>query len=114
MTFVRSIECSSCNASHEGPRLTVCRACGRMLVVRYDTERVRGAVTPERLRGRPRGMYRFHELLPLEDGSTPVTLGEGSTSLLFAPRLAGQLGIEPDRLRIKDEGTNPTGTFKAR
>jgi threonine synthase len=57
-------------------------------------------------------MYRFRELTPLEDGEEPVTLGEGGTPLLALPRLAAHLGLR--RLLAKDEGQNPTGSFKAR
>ena len=57
-------------------------------------------------------MYRFRELLPLADGEEPVTLGEGGTPLLALPRLAAHLGLR--HLWAKDEGQNPTGTFKAR
>lgn len=83
-----------------------------MLAVRYDLDRVRAAVTPAGLAGRPPGMYRVRELTPLEDGETPVTLGEGGTPLLALPRLAAELGLR--HLWAKDEGQNPTGTFKAR
>jgi threonine synthase len=57
-------------------------------------------------------MYRFRELLPLAAGEEPVTLGEGGTPLLELPRLAAHLGLR--HLWAKDEGQNPTGTFKAR
>jgi threonine synthase len=83
-----------------------------MLAVRYDLERVKGAVTRDVLRGRPPGMYRFRELTPLDDAERPVTLGEGGTPLLELPRLAAHLGI--GKLWAKDEGQNPTGSFKAR
>jgi len=83
-----------------------------MLAVRYDVERLAGAVTKDALRARPPGMYRFRELTPLDDAETPVTLGEGGTPLLAFPRLAAHLGLR--HLWGKDEGQNPTGTFKAR
>jgi len=83
-----------------------------MLAVRYDLARVAAAVTKEALRSRPPGMYRFRELTPLVDGEAPVTLGEGGTPLLPLPRLAAYLGVRD--LLAKDEGQNPTGTFKAR
>jgi threonine synthase len=57
-------------------------------------------------------MYRFRELTPLDDGEAPVTLGEGGTPLLPFPRLAAELGLR--HVWGKDEGQNPTGTFKAR
>ena len=57
-------------------------------------------------------MYRFRELTPLDDGEEPVTLGEGGTPLLPLPRLAAHLGLR--HVWGKDEGQNPTGSFKAR
>jgi len=83
-----------------------------MLAVRYDLPSVAAAVSKDELGRRPPGMYRFRELLPLEDGEEPVTLGEGSTPLLSLPRLGAHLGLRD--LWAKDEGQNPTGSFKAR
>ena len=57
-------------------------------------------------------MWRWHEWMPVEDPENVVTLGEGDTPLLDAPRLAASGGFTS--LRIKDEGNNPTGSFKAR
>lgn len=83
-----------------------------MLAVRYDLPRVAAAVTPDALRQRDPGMYRFRELVPLDPGEEPVSLGEGGTPLLTLPRLAAHLGLP--HLWAKDEGQNPTGSFKAR
>jgi threonine synthase len=83
-----------------------------MLAARYDLERVAGHVSKDTLRSRPPGMYRFRELTPLDDGEEPITLGEGGTPLLALPRLGAHLGLR--RLWAKDEGQNPTGSFKAR
>jgi threonine synthase len=113
MSFVSHVECTICGARHDAKRLlSVCERCGQMLAVRYDLERVARAVTTDVLRSRPPGMYRFRELTPLDDGEEPVTLGEGGTPLLALPRLASHLGLR--HLWGKDEGQNPTGTFKAR
>src|SRR6266540_470882 len=113
MSFVTHIECTVCGHRHEaGQLLTVCVKCGQMLAVRYDLQKVASAVTRDELRHRPPGMYRFRELLPLESGEEPVTLGEGGTPLLPLPRLAAHLGLR--HLWAKDEGQNPTGSFKAR
>ena len=57
-------------------------------------------------------MWRFRELLPVEDPSRVITLGEGGTPLVDAPRLAASLGL--GAALVKDEGLNPTGSFKAR
>jgi threonine synthase len=113
MSFVSHVECTICGHRHDAKRpLSVCERCGQMLAVRYDLERVQAAVTRESLRPRPPGMYRFRELTPLADGEAPVTLGEGGTPLLALPRLAAHLGLR--HLWGKDEGQNPTGSFKAR
>ena len=113
MSFVSHIECTVCGRRHEAGRLlTVCVKCGQMLAVRYDLPRAAAAVTKDELRLRPPGMYRFRELLPLEPNEEPVTLGEGGTPLLPLPRLAAHLGFR--HLWAKDEGQNPTGSFKAR
>src|SRR6266545_1887337 len=113
MSFVSHVECTICGARHDAKRLlTVCETCGQMLAVRYDLARVTARVTKDALRLRAPGMYRFRELTPLDDAEQPVTLGEGGTALLELPRLAAHLGI--GKLWAKDEGQNPTGTFKAR
>jgi threonine synthase len=57
-------------------------------------------------------MWRYREWLPLDKGDAPVTLGEGGTPLLPVSRLAARLGF--DQMWVKEEGTNPTGSFKAR
>jgi threonine synthase len=113
MSFVSHVECTICGHRHDARRvLTVCGKCGQMLAVRYDLERVKRVVTKDALRGRPPGMYRFRELTPLDDGEAPVTLGEGGTPLLELPRLAQHFGLR--HVWGKDEGQNPTGSFKAR
>jgi threonine synthase len=113
VAFVSHIECTVCGHRHApGTLLTVCVACGQMLAVRYDLPRVVAAISKDELRTRPPGMYRFLELLPLEDGEEPVTLGEGGTPLLALSRLGAHLGLR--NLWAKDEGQNPTGSFKAR
>jgi threonine synthase len=85
---------------------------GRPLWVRYDLDAVRRAVSPEALRARPAGLWRYRELLPLPFDATPVSLGEGPTPLVAADRLARELGVAT--LWVKDEGRLPTGSFKDR
>jgi threonine synthase len=113
MSFVSHVECTVCGHRHDAKRtLSVCERCGQMLAVRYDLARVAAAVSKETLRPRPPGMYRFRELTPLDDAETPVTLGEGATPVFELPRLAAHFGVRP--IWGKDEGQNPTGSFKAR
>ncbi len=85
---------------------------GRPIVVRYDLDRVRRAVTPADIAKRPPTLWRYRELLPLPLEVEPVTLGEGMTPLLPCPRLGAQLGLT--KLWVKDESQLPTGSFKSR
>ncbi|MCH7791944.1 MAG: pyridoxal-phosphate dependent enzyme, partial [Planctomycetes bacterium] len=84
----------------------------RPLWVRYDLDAVSRAVSRADLRDRPPTLWRYRELLPVDDDSCIVSLGEGMTPLIDCPRLASSLGI--DRLLIKDESQLPTGSFKSR
>jgi len=113
ISFLTHVECTVCGHHHDAKRpLTVCERCGQMLAARYDLARIAAHVTRALLRERPPGLYRFRELTPLAPGEEPVTLGEGGTPLVPLPRLAGHLGLR--HVWAKDEGGNPTGTFKAR
>ncbi len=87
----------------------LCPACRAPLLARYDLDRARATLSLEALTARTRSMWRYEEVLP---GGPPVTLGEGLTPLLHARRLGAHMGLE--RLFVKDEGLNPTGSFKAR
>src|SRR5882762_7649989 len=112
-TFVSHIECTVCGRRHEAGRLlTVCEGCGQMLAVRYDLPKIAASVGKDDLLRRPPGMYRFRELTPLAPNEEPITLGEGGTPLVPLPRMARHLGLR--HLWGKDEGQNPTGSFKAR
>lgn len=106
------LECSICGERHDATVLqTICTSCGRALVARYDLAAAALTFSRDALVGRPWNMWRYAEVMP-GDVSAPTTLGEGMTPLLPAPRLGAQAGV-PD-LWVKDEGGNPTGSFKAR
>jgi threonine synthase len=87
----------------------LCPTCRSPLLARYDLTAARATFNAQRLEGRPASMWRYEEVLPTSD---PVTLGEGKTPLLDATRLGETLGLT--KLYIKDEGQNPTNSFKAR
>jgi len=102
------LDCSACNHTQAGNTLaSVCPVCGQPLLVRYDSPwPSRDAILPRW------DMWRYAPVLPLADGETPVSLGEGATPLHELPKLAKEIGIA--RLWVKDEGLNPTASFKAR
>ena len=102
------LDCSACDHSQAGTALaSVCPACGQPLLVHYDTP------YPSRDELLPRwDMWRYAPVMPLLDGETPVSLGEGTTPMREIPALAAELGVA--RLWVKDEGLNPTASFKAR
>ena len=106
-----TLECSAC-ATRRGPEglPTVCERCGMPWLVRYPS-RALTLVDRAELRRR-HGMWRYRPFLPLTPDEEPITLGEGDTPLLRIERTGSRLGA-PD-LWVKDEGVNPTGSFKAR
>jgi threonine synthase len=110
---VTHLECAACGARHEARRLhNLCTQCGKPLLVRYDLKRAAASLTKKSLRDRGPDLWRYREVLPVEHDEHIVTLGEGFTPLVHASRLGAQLGF--DELYIKDEGQNPTQSFKAR
>ena len=107
------LECTACGRRQNADELhTTCPACGKVLYARYDLDAVRRALPRDALAGREPSLWRYRELLPVRDARHIVTLGEGMTPLLSAPRLGAALGCSA--LWVKDEGVNPTGSFKAR
>jgi threonine synthase len=91
---------------------TYCLDCRSPLLADYDLAALRGTLSPSIIRSRPRGMWRWAELLPVRKPEYRLTLGEGDTPLLRLPHLAKTLGLP--ELFLKDDGMNPTGSFKAR
>jgi threonine synthase len=104
------LECSDCGATREADGVPTVCDCGRPWLVRYP-DRVHPVTERAELRRR-HGMWRYRSFLPLSPGEQPVTLGEGDTPLLHVARLGAELGLP--ELRVKDEGANPTGSFKSR
>src|ERR671937_181799 len=115
-SYLRSLECTACGDRFDADQVHgVCPSCGKVLFARYDLDAVKRALTPNDLKGRRWDMWRYRELLPVRDSANVVSLGEGMTPLLeVSDRVTDRLGLAGVRLRIKDEGKNPTGSFKAR
>ena len=112
-TYALYLECSDCGTRYSTREIhTFCPDCQSPLITRYDLTAARRHLDREAVRARPRGMWRWSELLPVDDPANHVNLGEGDTPTLHLPRLGSELGLT--RLFLKDESFNPTGTFKAR
>lgn len=111
---VTHLECALCGLRHEaGVIQNLCVECGKPLLVRYDLDKAAKTLTRESLADRESSLWRYREVLPVADAENIVSLGEGWTPLLKAEKLASTLPIDLN-LYIKDEGQNPTQSFKAR
>ena len=111
-SFVTHLICSRCDRRHEARQPQNLCSCGGPLLVEYDLEAAGAAATKEGVAARPPDMWRYRELLPVENADDVVSLGEGCTPLLRPSALGSRIGLPG--LRVKDDGLNPTGTFKAR
>ena len=110
---ITHLECTLCGARYDAGKLQgVSPCCSRPLYPRYDLGALKSDFTPAKLVGREPTLWRYAEVLPVQDAKYRITLGEGYTPIIDAARLADELGVE--QLWIKDEGQNPTGSFKAR
>jgi threonine synthase len=111
--YVTHLECAHCFERYEADRVHgLCMKCQRPLWVRYDLHAVKNAVSRNDLALRPRTMWRYRELLPIQDDANIVSLAETMTPVVPTPRLAAEMGV--DEILIKDESRLPTGSFKAR
>ena len=113
MGYLDHLECTRCGGRYAPGELhNLCPACGKVLFARYDLERVRDEVSRDALAGREATMWRYREVMPVVDPKNIVTLGEGMTPVLPLEAIGRKLGLR--HVFVKDEGLNPTGSFKAR
>ena len=112
-SYLTHLECTYCGIelSADEPHRT-CPDCGKVLYPRYDLQSASAALKREDLKERPPNMWRYFEVMPVLDEANVVTLGEGFTPIFKTDRLATDTGCSS--LYIKDEGLNPTASFKAR
>lgn len=112
MKNVIHAKCVRCGRTYDAaPNLTSC-ACGGVLDVVYDYGYIKRNLTREKLRARPNTMWRYRELLPVEETTPLPPLRVGGSPLYEAERLAALLGVK--KLWIKDDGQNPTASLKDR
>ena len=108
------LECSACGNKYDAEVEQHLCTCGKPLLARYDLRHAAATLTLQTLKGRPRTLWRYAEVLP---NDPPVSLGEGMTPLVHAKRLGAAMPCGTsylENLYVKDEGLNPTGSFKAR
>ena len=112
-SYIDHLECTQCGQTSPHTQLSkISACCGKVLFARYDLPRLRREVDRNSWQNRDSNMWRFSELMPVISPDNVITLGEGGTPLLETRNLADRLGLK--HLYVKEEGLNPTGTFKAR
>jgi threonine synthase len=112
-SYIKDLSCISCGKSFTTDQIqTYCMDCKAPLIANYDLLAIKNKVDRDQLRQRTKGMWRWFELLPVCDIGNIVTLGEGDAPLLRLDHLGHKLDLV--NLYMKEEGVNPTGSFKAR
>jgi threonine synthase len=112
MSFFTDLICTKTGKSYDKSKLLNLSEEGAPLFARYDLDAIKEALPKEKLADREPTMWRYAEVMPVEDPAYRVSLGEGFTPLMQASSLGKEIGVP--NLLIKDEGANPTGSFKAR
>ncbi len=112
MAKLLGLKCRECGAEYELQANHVCEMCFGPLDVVYDQAALKKVVSRERIEQGPASMWRYRDLLPIEDSTPVVTLGEGFTPLVKAERLGEELGLR--NLYLKNDSMNPTNSFKDR
>jgi len=103
------LECLECGTKYDVQYMLSCPKCGGLLSVIYSYDHIKEEIDTKVLASRVPGVWKYRELLPVSKDADIVSLGEGGTFLHNCPRLAREIGIK--KLYIKDETTNPTGSF---
>src|SRR5581483_6566063 len=115
--YATALHCFSCGADYPLTNLGSCPVCARLgeesalnetLGVKYDLTALKGELDRDELVCRPIGIWRYHELLPVDDADFRIDLGAGGT------RLARITRLPENDVYLKIEGSNPTGSFKDR
>ena len=116
LSTLMHLECSMCGKEFDANQLiNMCDTCQRPLLARYDLQKAKQSLTPKALKDRTHttnSLWRYEEVLPIQSKDHMLSLGEGWTMLHHAKRLGEYIGCP--NTYIKDEGSNATGSFKAR
>ena len=112
MSYLTHLECAECGKTHPPDVLQNICGCGGTLFARYNLEQMRREIMRDEISAGPASLWRYASVLPVQDSKKILSQGEGWTPMLRARGIERSLGCET--LFIKNEGTNPTGTFKDR
>ncbi|MHA2105441.1 MAG: threonine synthase [Candidatus Hodarchaeales archaeon] len=102
--------CTECNKKLSSEELHKLCSCGKVLFAKYDLEKAKETLSKD-LKGRRYDIWRMQEIMPVKNDSYRFTLGEGWTPIIKLNRFSEKIRLN---INLKDEGKNPTGTFKAR
>jgi threonine synthase len=106
-------KCINCGSEYSIDEIVYfCKKCGDLLEIKYEHSELAGALKKSQWRDAPLSVWRYRDFMPISDPSKIVSLNEGGTGLHLCQRLAKHLGIR--QLYVKNEGENPTGSFKDR
>ena len=113
LSYINDLSCSVCGKTFNADQIqTFCSDCKAPMMANYDLLSIKYALDRDSVSHRPKGMWRWAELLPVSDQENIISLGEGDTPLLRLNHLGRELQLT--NLFLKEEGLNPTGSFKAR
>ncbi len=112
MKFLTHIECTKCEKKYSDEEVLYLCECGAPLFAKYDMDKVKDHLKKEDLPGRTPDMWRYREMMPVTNEKNILNLGEGYTPLFHTKSLGREIGL--NNLYLKDEGLNPTASFKAR
>ena len=114
-SYLKHLVCTACGAElGADERHGLCPACGLVVFARYDLTALGRSMPVPAFEGRAWDLWRYRELLPVRADRHAISLGEGGTPLVPVPRAAAAVGQDRGELLVKEEGANPTGSFKAR
>lgn len=111
-SYMSHLHCPKCQRTYSPSEPQHLCICGSPLLVEYDIEKLSHSWSRDQLQTREPDLWRYHELLPLQDPTYKTSLGEGMSPLIPLPTLQSDMDIY--KLYMKDEGVIPTGSFKAR
>lgn len=113
MSFFTHLACGLCSKEYDADKVwNLCPHCHKPLLAYYDMKGAKTAFPKEKLSGREATLWRYHEMLPVKDKRFRISLGEGFTPIYKTERLNSEIDFK--NLYIKEEGVNPTTSFKAR